>query len=313
MVGREGAFLLPLIVPAFVLGWHFHHDREIAEPSYNFFDSLSRIIYRANRYLLTLMPGFMAALSSYSVVIVRTAVDFRRFLPLLSLLVGLTVVLIVGVYPFLLWFLNGQQSPWRTLKGLSGALIGAFVSASPLFNYGNFTVHLKENLGLPRHTAAVIAPVYLMFARAGTAMVIAVCMITIVRSYSSLEITLFQAAWTALFSFLISFTLPAFPDRGVTSALIILGSLYGRGLDDGWLIMAPVLPLLMMISAVLDTATAGIMLVVVNRRCGLGADVDGSGGKNITEGRIGHETQHFHMRRRGLIAQSTAAFFESGF
>jgi Na+/H+-dicarboxylate symporter len=56
----ESSFLLPIMIPAFLLGWHFHHDREISEPAYNFFDSLSRLIYRANRYLLILMPGFLA-------------------------------------------------------------------------------------------------------------------------------------------------------------------------------------------------------------------------------------------------------------
>jgi Na+/H+-dicarboxylate symporter len=152
---------------------------------------------------------------------------------------------------------------------VSGAFLGALVSASPLFNYGNLTRHLKENLNIPRHSAALLAPAFLMFARAGTAMITSICMLSIIRSYSSLEITLFQASWTAVFSFLVSFALPATPDRGLTASLIMLGALYGRGLSDGWLILVPALPLIAMLSAVLDTAAAALILLLINRKAGL--------------------------------------------
>lgn len=264
----ESSFLLPFFIPAFILGWHMYHDREISEPAFNLFDSFSRLLYRANRFLLVLMPGMLALLTAATVINSRRVVEFQRFLPVLGVVLLMTVVLIGAVYPFLIWILGGRRSPWKALSGLSGALLGAFISGSPLFNYGNLTRHLKENLNIPRHSSAVIAPLYLMFSRAGTAMITAICMLTVIRSYSSLEITLFQAAWTALFSFLISFALPASPDRGLAAALVILGGLYGRGLDDGWLILAPALPLFMMLTAVLDTATAAMLLLIVNRKNG---------------------------------------------
>jgi len=124
-------------------------------------------------------------------------------------------------------------------------------------------------LGIRRHTAAVAAPFSVMFARAGTALLTAFCMLTVIRSYSSLEITVFQAAWTALFAFLVSFALPATPAGGLTAALLMIASLYGRGLDDGWLILAPILPLLGMLATVLDAATAAVLIVLVNRHTGL--------------------------------------------
>ena len=271
---REGALLLPLIVPAFVLGWHFHHDREIAEPSYNVFDSLSRLTYRANRCLLKILPALLAVIASHTVLTLRTVVDFRRFLPLLTLLGGLTVVVIFVICPLALWSLGGRRSPWPALKALTPVFLSAFISASPLFSYGNLTLHLKEKLRIPRHTAAFAAPAYLMFARCGTAMAAAVCMITIIRSYSSLEITLFQTAWTALFAFLISFTLPSVPDHGLTTALILLGTFYGRGITDGRLILAPVLPLLLMFCSLLDTAAAATLLTIITHRGGLAPEED---------------------------------------
>ena len=271
LVGNP-SFLLPLVVPAFILGWHLNHDREIAEPTFNLFDSLSRILYRVNRYFLLLMPGLLAALTAAVTLNTRLVVDFLRFVPMLGLLVGTSVVLIGGVYPLVLRICCGHKSPWRDLAAMSGALLGALVSGSPLFNYGNLTRHLKENMNVPRNTASLVAPIYLMFARGGTALISSFAMLTIIRSYSSLEITLFQAAWTSLFSFLISFALPATPRGGLVAALMILGGLYGRGLDEGWLILVPVLPLLGMIATLIDTATSAMLILVVNRKVGLEAE-----------------------------------------
>ncbi|PIE03806.1 MAG: hypothetical protein CSA76_07155, partial [Spirochaetales bacterium] len=124
-------------------------------------------------------------------------------------------------------------------------------------------------LNIPRKNAGLTAPVYLLFARGGTAFIAAFSMLTIIRSYSSLEITLFQAAWTALFAFLVSFALPSSPDRGLAPALIMLGALYGRGLDDGWMILVPALPLLGMAAAFLDTATGAFLILVLNRKLGM--------------------------------------------
>ena len=58
------------------------------------------------------------------------------------------------------------------------------------------------------------------------------------------------------------------PDRGLAAALVILGGLYGRGLEDGWLILVPALPLLIMLSALLDTATGAMLLLLINRKSG---------------------------------------------
>ncbi|PIE03994.1 MAG: hypothetical protein CSA76_06590, partial [Spirochaetales bacterium] len=170
--------VLTLLVPAFILGWHFHHDREIAEPSYNVFDSLSRILYRAECFFLLLMPVMLAFLSASAVMQTRLVTDFQRFWGLLGMLYGLCLVLAAAVYPLILRLTGSSLKPWKDLAGLSGALAGALVSGSPLFNYGNLVLHLKENLNIPRKNAGLTAPVYLLFARGGTAFIAAFSMLT---------------------------------------------------------------------------------------------------------------------------------------
>jgi len=261
------SFLLPLIVPAFILGWYMYYDKAIAEPTFNLFDSITRLLYKINRRLMILMPFMLSVFTATALIESKRIVDFASFLPLLGTAFAISILLIGAVYPLVMRAMLGRGYSWRVMAGLSGALLSCFISGDPLFNYGNLTRHLKENLNIPRHNAALIAPLYMLFARAGTSMLSAICMLTVIRSYSSLEITYFQIAWVVIFSFLISFALPANPNWGIVAALTLLCSLYGRGLDDGWLILAPILPLLAMLGSVLDSATGAVMLVLINHRC----------------------------------------------
>jgi len=266
------SFLLPLFVPAFLLGWHFYFDREIAEPAFNFFDSLSRILYRINSYILVLMPFMLAVLAASSTVNALSVVDFKRFVPLLLILAFAAMFTAAAVYPFILWLSGHKKHMFKYLAAVSGALIGAAASGSTLFNYGNFTRHIKENLKIPRESGALLTPLLVMFSRAGTAFILAVSMLAVQKSYSSLEITLFQAAWTALFAFLLSFALPSFPGSGISTALVLITGFYGRGLEEGWLILVPVIPFLSMIAAFLDTATHALILYIVTDKSELERD-----------------------------------------
>jgi len=259
-------FLLPLVIPAFIIGWHMHFDKEIAEPAFNLFDSLSRLFYRANHFLIVLMPLFLAVLSAKWVMDIRTTVDFTRFVPLLVFILILSLIITTGIYPLVIRLSGIKKNPYKVLFSMSGAYIGALFSGSTLFNYGNFTIHLKENLKIPRESGALLSPLLVMFSRAGTAMITAIAMLAIQKSYSSLEITFFQAAWTALFSFIISFALPYAPAAGISVSLILITKLYGRGLQDGWLIMVPLLPFLMMLASFLDTVTHSVIVYIANEK-----------------------------------------------
>lgn len=264
--GQENIALIVLVIPAFLLGWHFFHDKEIAEPTYNVFDSLSRLSYQACSGILIFMPLFLAVLVFNAVYTSRSIANFRQYLPLLRLGFITVMLIILLLYPFLLWLAGCSRYFRKFLIGFAEPLVGAFISASPIFNYSNVARSLKKNFDIHRHTAALTMPAYTMFNRGGTALVSAICMITIIRSYSSLEITIFQAGWTALFAFLISFMLPATSNHGLVTALVILGKYYGRGLELGWLILTPVIPLLMMLSTLLDTASSAVLLLLVKNK-----------------------------------------------
>jgi Na+/H+-dicarboxylate symporter len=75
------------------------------------------------------------------------------------------------------------------------------------------------------------------------------------------------------FSLLTSLLTGSVPGLGVVVALSTMCGLYGRGIEDGFLIVQPVLPLLMSFAVLLDVVTAAMGTVVVSHSEGNRRDV----------------------------------------
>jgi Na+/H+-dicarboxylate symporter len=134
--------------------------------------------------------------------------------------------------------------------------------------------HGKENLGIPRRVGSAVYPLFAIFGRTGTALVASATFLLVLKSYSSLEITFFQVLWTLLFSLLISLTLGTVPGLGSYVALSTLCAFYGRGLQEGYLILRPVAPLLISFGVLLDVLTSAFVSLLVAKHENIAQEVD---------------------------------------
>jgi hypothetical protein len=75
-------------------------------------------------------------------------------------------------------------------------------------------------------------------------------------------------------SFLISFLLGSVPGMGAFVALSLLCGSYGKGLEQGYLILKPVAPLLVSIGVLLDMITASLVSLLVARHQGIQKEIE---------------------------------------
>lgn len=258
-------FLLPLYVLAFILGLHFPFDRGVTEPTVNLFDSLSRILYHLNSFIIEVLGFGMIVLSAAWMTQIRLIQDIQLYFQFFAVLSLATIVVLFAVIPALLWFFGGRQNPYKWIFGMLGAGLGAFFSGDSFFSLGLVSRLTRENLGVPRKVGAVNLPLFAMFGRAGTALTSTIAFFIILKSYSSLEISLEQILWTVFFAFSLSFALPSVPGLGAYINLSLLCSLYGRGLENGYLTLQPVLPILVSFSALLDVYMGSLAALLVTR------------------------------------------------
>jgi Na+/H+-dicarboxylate symporter len=261
----DSSNILPFLLLGLFLGFGFAFDKVLTRPAVQFFDSFSRIFYRLARICADVLSIGMIILAAGYYTTVNTP-ELSLFGHLFLLLAVNCVIIILGIYPLLIFLLTGERNPYRLLYGLTAPALAAAVSGNSHFTYIHLALHVKENLGVPRPVGATALPLFTLFGKAGTAMVSAVGFIVLLSSYSSLGIGPGEVLWIFLMSFGISFFTGSVPHSAVLTAIAVLCAGYGRGIDDAYLILLPALPLLMSFATLLDTITAGLGIHLVAHR-----------------------------------------------
>lgn len=265
----SGDYLLPLFALAFVIGLNFTFDRLAARPALQVFDSLSRIFYNINAFVIEIMGLAFIPLTSFFFIRIATSPELALFKQLVLILTIDSAVVVLIIYPVLLYFLCGKTNPFRWIYGSLANVLAGMASGDGYFALNVIIRNGHENLGIPRKVGAVSFPLFTLFGKAGTAMVNGASFILIVTSYSSLGITAQQTIWVMIFSFLGSLLLGPFPGAGAFIALTFLSARFESGYQEGYLILRPLVPILMSFSVALDVLTASLASMLVARHSGM--------------------------------------------
>ena len=256
-------FMLPALLFAFLLGTQLYHDREEAEPVYNLFDSFSRMFYRMNILFTRVLSLTLFSLSYESLSHIRRISDFSSYFSLIRLVL-LTTIIILAVLQPLAYFAITRKNPFHEMKAFLPGIIVSLISGDNFINMIVMTRVLKENSGMKRKINGLVLPFLTLFSRAGSALITALSMLTILKSYSSLELTAFQIFWVIGISILVSFILFSQSYMGIYTALITGCALYGRGLQDGYILILPVLPVLLLAAGLLDSFNTAYLSLLFN-------------------------------------------------
>ncbi|MFP4362683.1 MAG: dicarboxylate/amino acid:cation symporter [Spirochaetia bacterium] len=260
----DSSFVFPLLLFSVLFGLQFTFDRLTTRPVTQVFDSASRIFYRFNTIVTEVLGLGFIIITAYSVLNIRSITEISLYREVFLVIAVVTVLIVFGFIPLMLYLLGKRENPYKLLYGLMAPAFAGLLSGDTLFSTAFLTNHGKENLGIPRRVGAIIHPLYAMFSRAGTAVISAMAFIIILNSYSNLDITFFQILWVFAFSLLVSFLLFSYPGMGVVVSLAFLSSLYGNGLEEGFLILNPVTPILISAATMMDVITSGAIAYLIS-------------------------------------------------
>ncbi|GHT90900.1 transporter [Spirochaetia bacterium] len=268
----DGIYILPVCVFAFFLGIGLTYDRNYTKPVIALVDSLSRIFYHIASFFSEVLGFIMISLAAYWAVRFKGAVQAEVFRDLITLLGVFSLVLGFGILPLFLYLLKPKTNPLAILYGSLGPAIAAFFSGDINFSLPVLLRHTKENLGVRRRSNAVTVSLFAVFGRAGSAMVAAIAFIVVIKSKSSLPISMADIFSIGIRALIISFFLARHPGDGAYAALAILCTGYGRGFETDYLILKPLAFYLIAVGAFLDIIIASFSTYVLARISGFQDD-----------------------------------------
>jgi Na+/H+-dicarboxylate symporter len=271
---NDGLFLLPMCVFAFFIAMGLSFDKNYSKPVISLGDSLSRIFYHIASFFSEIIALVIIVLSAYWAIRYHAALRAEVFWDLILLLGIFSIILCFGIFPLFLYFLKPKTNPWAQLYGSLGTALAGFFSGDINFTIPLMIKHIKENLGVRRRVNAVTVSLVSIFGRAGSAMVAAVSLIVIIKSYSDLGIRLTDVLAIGTNAFLISFLLAQHPGTGAYTALAVLCMGYGRGFEAGYLILRPLAFYLIAVGAFIDVMLCSFTSYAVGKISGFQEDKD---------------------------------------
>ena len=261
---NDGPLLLPVVVLALVIGFSLDFDTAITGPVIQLTDSLSRIFFQINSLIVEVFWIAIVAIGAATLISLGAA-ELALYRELILILVIVVIVLYLVVFPGLLYLLGERTNPYRWLYAALGPALAGALTGDAYVSLGSLLVHGRGSFGLPRTVTSAVFPLFALFGRAGTALVMGISYLMVLRSYTSFGVTAEQVLWAALFSFLISFAVGTVPGQGAMVGLALLWTMSGHGLREGHLIMQPLAPLLVSTAVLLDVTTAALAAHLVGR------------------------------------------------
>lgn len=258
--------LVMILVTGILVGWNLRFDREITSPVSLVADSANRILYRLNAAITEVLGVLLAVPAGMMIVHVRRVSDLALFAQFLLVVASAALFVGVVVYPLVIYALRGAGGqPLRWLHMMSAPALAALVSGDVYVSLATFARVEKENLGHPRRIGGSAAPVATLIGRAGSTLVSLAGFLLVVRSYTALEITFGDLVVLMIAAVFHSMLLSRYPASGVLTLLGWLAVRYGRGMEDAYFILLPVIPILERIGAWLDAMTTGFVTEMVAR------------------------------------------------
>ncbi len=252
----QDAFLLPAFVFALMIGFGCCIKHSNLKPLTSFFDAMSELFYNISSAMTELFSaGIVFVMCSWTIQF-RDVIKSGVFTPLIIMLLVDFAILVGIVYPLILRFLCKNRRPFKILYA---SLVPFFIS----FFSGDTNLSLlsemrmgKERLGIRQRTNGFSFPLFSIFARGGTSLIVIISFIMVWRSYSTLSIEFFDMLLISLTALVLSFILGNIPVGGTFTALTILCTLYGRGMETGYLLLKPAAVILGSFAALFDAASA---------------------------------------------------------
>jgi len=266
----DGNLLLPLLILAFIFGANLTFDRISTRPVVSLCDSLSRIFYHISSLAVELFAVAFIAITASNVVRIFLVDNLALYSELILILGIDAAVVILGIYPGLLYLLDRSRNPYKLLyAGLAPALTG-FVTGNQYLPLSMIIKHGKENLGIPRKVGSAVYPFFAIFGRAGTALVASVSFYLILNSLlPAPDITFVKVLYVFGFSILVSFVLGSVPGLGTYVAVTLLCYQFDRfwptfGLLNHYKILEPVKFLLVSFGILMDVMTSHFVAYLIS-------------------------------------------------
>ena len=263
LLSHPTAAFAAAVLLGIVVGLFLDFDRGITSPVEVVVESSYRLLHRIAAFVVR-FAGFIVVLPTAQVVVtLRSSGElalYRQFL-----LVSIVAVAFVGfgVYPFVLRLVQSTRAVSAWIVDSIGPAMIALATGDRIFAFQTIVADWPRNTAQPRRFSAVVAAVVAVFARPGAILLAVGGFLMIVRSFTALEIGFVLMVRLVITAIGVSWITFIVPGNAVSTLLLLLATGYGRGMEDSYRILLPIIVVLGRLAVVLDTLTITFVTTLI--------------------------------------------------
>ncbi|MCE5256436.1 MAG: dicarboxylate/amino acid:cation symporter [Spirochaetaceae bacterium] len=250
---RSGEYLVPVLFLFLVIGLAMSHDSSVAKPFASVLDSLSSILGVINVFITEILEILLIPITTRGIYLANSSISSGLYASFLQTLLLEALVLILVIMPLVIFLLNGRKNPYPILYAGLGAALASLASGDLRFSSGSIMRSVHENLGLQRRHNSILLPAGLLFGRVGTAFITASSFVIIISSYSRMGVSFANLLWMLFAIPFATVFMSSSLQNGPAMVLAFLCYLFGKGFENGYLVMIPLSFILAAIASCIDS------------------------------------------------------------
>jgi Na+/H+-dicarboxylate symporter len=261
LAAYSGDLAVPLLLLAFIVGLAMAHDPAASRPVADLLDSMSRILYTINTFITEILSVLLIPITADSLNSLSTSMAGGAYDSVATIVLLGSIGIVFLVFPAFLFIATGKKNPFPFLFAFLASSLAALASGNLRFAAGTLVREEAEDMGLRRRHSSAILPLGLVFGRVGTTFVAAICSIFMLSSYSPLAGSFTNTLLMLLVVPLATMVAGAAIPGGPIGVLVLVCGIFGKGFENGYLVVAPIALLLSMAATAIDLLWIGISQV----------------------------------------------------
>ncbi|AHH08376.1 dicarboxylate/amino acid:cation symporter [Borrelia anserina] len=255
--------LLSIYIISIIIGTSFYYAKQKGRIARELILSISNLFYNANGIVVKLLHfGIIFITASYTINLTKFK-NYQYYIDSIIFLSLWTIIIILIIIPMISYrFTKNFKLSYKNILISIQNIIFAGLTMDTYAPYSILIEDIKNEKIKVKKSIITNIPIINFISKSGTIFISTISFFIILKSYSSLPISIYEIGYMSVLAFLCIFAFPHIPNS-LIYIITMLCSTYTKGIELSHSNIIPILPILTSLALMIDfTSNIAIMQII---------------------------------------------------
>ncbi|AWG42779.1 dicarboxylate/amino acid:cation symporter [Candidatus Borreliella tachyglossi] len=255
--------LLSIYIISIIIGTSFYYAKQKGRMARELILSISNLFYNANGIVVNILNVGVIFITAAYTINLRNFKNYQYYLNSIIFFSVWTIIIILIIIPIISY--NLTKNLKLAYKSILISIQNIIFAGLTMDTYAPYSILIEdiknERINIKKSIITNI-PIINFISKFGTIFISTISFFIILKSYSSLPISIYEISYMSVLAFIFIFAFPHIPNS-LIYIITMLCSTYTKGIELSYSTITPVLPILMSLALMIDfTFNVAILHIV---------------------------------------------------